>query len=622
MYTITGSQKKNGFRDISLTKKVFIVVTIPVIFEIGLVGFMLQLTQKLAEARQAEAHSREIVLHINRLIELHLMRVIALMLEHTPGRDNGRSDMIDSIKAESYKEAGTIDELCRSNPDEYAKWQALRANILEMGESFRAMALDYAADNKEIAATKAQKMREQTELMFQHSRELSEQQRQLQNVNHEALERYNTQLQVALYLCLISSVILAISATVYFNSSTARRLRALMANTARLAAGQPPNKPLRGNDELAQIDKTYYQLHKSIMGFRRKERAVLDNAADIICSVDDDLRFTDINSTVTKLWGFNQDALIGRRVAEVLHQDSLEEAILALRNAVNKETDVSFEARISRRDGTIADTSWVVAFSRDDGSLYAVIHDITERKRIERLKQDFISMVSHDLRSPLTSIQMVLSLVKQDGEGLLMPESMRSIQQAENSASRLIALVNNLLDLDRLEAGKMSISPREVTVKEVVTEALNAITGLAMQKNISVQPALDERLKAYFDYDRIAQVVVNLVSNAVKFSPNNGVITVSASRVKDFVMVQIIDQGRGVPAEMRQSIFDRFKQVKNSDATVEKGTGLGLAICKAIVERHYGEIGVEPNSGKPGSIFWFTLPSSRVVFETRESENG
>jgi signal transduction histidine kinase len=215
---------------------------------------------------------------------------------------------------------------------------------------------------------------------------------------------------------------------------------------------------------------------------------------------------------------------------------------------------------------------------------------------------------------------MVLSLIKEDGEGLLMPESMVGIQQAENSVGRLIALVNNLLDLDRMEAGRMTVAPRDVNVRQVVNDAVSAISGMAMQKNINFQCQMDDNLAAFFDYDRVAQVIVNLLANAIKFSPAQATITIAANRKKDFVAIRVIDQGRGVPAEMREAIFDRFKQVKASDATVEKGSGLGLAICKAIVERHHGRIGVEPNPGN-GSIFWFTMPSSRVVFETRESEN-
>lgn len=621
MYTSTGSKKNRKFGlDLSLSQKMLILVTIPVLFEIGLVGFMLQLTDKLAQARQAEAHSREIILHIDRLIELHLMRVIALLLEHTPNQDNGRTEMIKSIRDEAYKEADMIERLCRDNPEEYEKWKALRTNIVNMGESFRLVVLEYATENRELARSRARKMKEDTEKLFSLSHDLSEQQKLVQENNHEALERYNAQLRLALYFCLFSSVFLAFTAALYFNYSTARRLKALMNNTNRLAAGMTPQKPMRGSDELAQIDKTYYKLHKSIVLLRQRERAVLDHAADIICSIDTDLRFSDINKTVTKLWGFAEESLIGRRVAEVISPENLDTAITSLRNAISRESEISFEAQVHRLDGTAADTNWVVVYSKDDEALYCVIHDITERKRIEKLKQDFVSMVSHDLRSPLTSIQMVLSLIKEDGDGLLMPESMRSIQQAENSVSRLIALINNLLDLDRLEAGRMTINPQEASLKKVTNEAISAITGIAMQKNINFQCNIADDLRAFFDYDRVAQVVVNLISNAIKFSPAGSTITVGASRGKDLVVVRIIDQGRGVPADLREVIFDRFKQVKSTDATVEKGTGLGLAICKAIVERHYGQIGVEPNPGN-GSIFWFTLPSSRLVFEAHESEN-
>lgn len=236
-----------------------------------------------------------------------------------------------------------------------------------------------------------------------------------------------------------------------------------------------------------------------------------------------------------------------------------------------------------------------------------VVHDITERKQIDQMKRDFVAMVSHDLRTPLTSIQMVHSLLAAGAYGDLNDDGKESVQGAQDSCDRLITLVNDLLDLERMESGRMDLSLDSIPLSDIIKPSINMVANAIKQKKIELilDSSIDPVVRA--DKERMIQVLINLIANAVKFSPENSTLQITSDSDDKFAIVRVKDEGRGVPESMRSSIFERFKQVKKSDSKERKGSGLGLAISKAIVELHGGQIGVEPVEGK-GSTFFFSLP--------------
>lgn len=240
-----------------------------------------------------------------------------------------------------------------------------------------------------------------------------------------------------------------------------------------------------------------------------------------------------------------------------------------------------------------------------------VFHNMAERlAEAARRKQEMIAMVSHDLKTPLTSIQASLTLLS---EGVLgsMPEAAgKEVQIAENNTTRLIDLINDLLDIEKLEAGQLKIHPSDIPLARVFERSLESVGTLAEKQGIKIAvPAAD--LKVHADSDRLVQVIVNLLSNAIKFSPSGSTISIIASAMAGSLEVRVVDQGRGVPDQYKQMIFERFQQVELSDSQKRKGTGLGLPICKAIIEGHGGTIGVESEEGK-GSTFWFRVPAAGV----------
>jgi PAS domain S-box-containing protein len=237
---------------------------------------------------------------------------------------------------------------------------------------------------------------------------------------------------------------------------------------------------------------------------------------------------------------------------------------------------------------------------------------VVRLEEVEQLKNGFLSTVSHELRTPLTSIRGALGLLASGAVGRLSGEVLEIVAIAERNAVRLMALINDILDLERLETGKIELEFAQVPAELVLQRAMESVAAFAQTHGVTVE-APTAPFTIWADADRIVQVLVNLLSNAVKFSPPAGVVTIGVAPWESWAEFRVTDRGRGVPVAQRRAIFERFRQVEISDAREKGGTGLGLAICKSIIEQHGGTIGVEVEEGD-GSSFWFRVPTSSRVF--------
>lgn len=245
---------------------------------------------------------------------------------------------------------------------------------------------------------------------------------------------------------------------------------------------------------------------------------------------------------------------------------------------------------------------------RDEiAELDAVLHQMNEKlKEMEQLKRDFTSMITHDLRSPLASIQLSLQMALSGRWGELEPSLTKSLTVAERSSNRLLALINELLEVDKMEAGKLELDPDFVPLAYVFETSAGAVKSLAVDKNVTVDVP-DTSLTVYADGDRLVQVFVNLLSNAIKFSPNHATVKVQVQEMEDRLEIRVIDEGSGIPEKYKDSLFEKFKQVSTKDGGKKGGTGLGLVISKLIIEAHGGTIGFTSQEGK-GTTFLVTIP--------------
>lgn len=422
----------------------------------------------------------------------------------------------------------------------------------------------------------------------------------------EAEARYRQLLIGSFIAGMVLNTVLAVVLIVLFNRFTAGRLQTLLNNTDRLARGQELPAPLIGTDELAHLDRVFHDMAAALQELMRKERATVANVSDVICSMDERLKFASINPAAQIMWGYTPSELQDLHLTDIIWPGDDEKTMQAIAETRKSHTTAILENRIRKADGQALDALWSISWSDDDKLFFAVAHNISERKQLERMKQEFVAMVSHDLRTPLTSIQGMLELLGMSFYGKLTDSGMDKIRITENSVNRLIKLINDLLDIEKLESGKMELHCETISEHYIVTQAAEAVRDFANQHEVQLQIQASEA-NIYADPDRLIQVLVNLISNAVKFSPPGRTVTVSTENRDKDTLFRVTDEGRGVPAVLKEAIFERFKQVDKSDATEKKGSGLGLAICKAIVNDHSGSIGVESEDGK-GSTFWFTIP--------------
>ncbi len=241
-----------------------------------------------------------------------------------------------------------------------------------------------------------------------------------------------------------------------------------------------------------------------------------------------------------------------------------------------------------------------------------LIWDVTEHRRIERMKNEFVATVSHELRTPLTSIRGSLGLVSAGVAGKLPERAAGLVEMALNNCERLTLLINDILDMEKLESEKQRFDLRRVAVSELVKRSLADNAGFAQSLSVRfVTPEPLCRAEVLVDPDRFLQVMANLLSNASKFSPAGGTIEVTAHCNQGRVRVAVRDHGKGIPPEFQPRIFQKFSQADSSDSRSRAGTGLGLAISRAIVERLGGHIGFDTGPG--GTTFYFDLPDADTV---------
>ncbi|MCK7593566.1 PAS domain S-box protein [Pseudomarimonas salicorniae] len=239
---------------------------------------------------------------------------------------------------------------------------------------------------------------------------------------------------------------------------------------------------------------------------------------------------------------------------------------------------------------------------------YGLFQDIDEIKRLERMKQEFVSTVSHELRTPLTSISGSLSVLSSGAVSADSPTARQLLEVGHRNATRLIKLVSDLLDLDKLVAGKMQLDIEASSLTRVVTEAMDALVALAEQKRIRLRRDWPDDLPpALIDSFRTQQVVTNLVGNAIKFSPDDSEVVVRVRPAGQALRLEVIDQGPGIPEEFRSQIFESFAQASGPAASGKGGTGLGLAISRELMARMGGRIGFESEAGQ-GTTFWAEFP--------------
>jgi PAS domain S-box-containing protein len=488
------------------------------------------------------------------------------------------------------------------------------------------------------------------------------------------------------------------------------------------------NKEFKLGDQ-RKPDFTMTGLHKALSQMsielgesQRREKLLVNRSADVVCVVDSDGHIASVSPSVKESWGYSQLELEGRPLSAVFPPQDVERIMSRSARAGGSIDKLAFETQVKRRDGTLMDAAFTGHWSGTTGGLYALIHDISQQKGVEkslrqseqrlrsvldllpvavvvadrygevefanreahsmlgyssdelmghklpsifkrdaapedvgtadrvevtayckdgstkpaemwiaplsvekdeqrtlvafldktaehefeRVKQEFIAMVAHDLRSPLSTVLGMLTLLEEGVLGQLSEKGRQIAAGSYKECNRMLRLLNDMLELEKIETGRFQLQCTSINIADTVRDALQNVRHLGESKKLLLQTDLKD-VKCWGDDQRLIQVLVNLLNNAIKYAPQGSMIRVGTMDFGPMVMVTVDDQGPGIPEEKLDKIFDKYEQVDLSDSRERGGTGLGLAICKAIVDQHGGQIAVDTAPGQ-GSRFWFTIP--------------
>jgi len=400
-----------------------------------------------------------------------------------------------------------------------------------------------------------------------------------------------------------------------YNMRIAKRLAVLRDNTVRLSKGETLSNLEPGEDEIAELDSYFNKMatdltasKKELEESEQRLKNLIENMPIGFVTVDSHGLVKGVNARAKEMFDYDTDQVVGKGVEVLITEEGRQKLLLA--NSHNfsggSQLQAELEATSARGKQMILELTLKENQFRDENIKLLAIQDITQRRAMEQLREEFLKMVSHDIRSPLTAIQLTNELLLGGAYGALTDQAKNKIEKSERSSARLLELINDLLDFEKLRSGTVELSIDAFDSASFVASAFEAVQDLAEQKELELIGP-NSKLEVTGDQSRLMQVMVNLLSNAIKFSPPGNKVTVEVVARDLFVEFRVHDNGRGVPKEYQRIIFEKYKQVSQEDFAVNKGTGLGLPICKLIVEQHGGTIAVDSEPGK-GSTFWFRLP--------------
>ena len=349
-------------------------------------------------------------------------------------------------------------------------------------------------------------------------------------------------------------------------------------------------------------------------------RAIVDTVIDGIVTINSQGLIQTFNPAAQKIFGYTTEEVTGRNVSMLMPQPYADAHDTYMNNYLTtgnkKIIGIGREVTGLRKDGSTFPMELAVSeMMVDDQRMFTgIVRDITERKRLDKMKNEFISTVSHELRTPLTSIRGALNLVLGKAGDSLSGKPKRMLEMAERNSERLTLLINDILDLEKIQSGQLVFNFKPLDLVALTKRALDENEGYARTHSVKLVMNCElEQAPVYADENRLLQVYANLISNAIKYSPTDGTVEVILNEHDNCYRVTVKDHGSGIPEEFRNRIFQRFAQADSSDTREKGGTGLGLSITKAIVERHEGNIGYETKTGK-GTQFYFDLRRSAYDF--------
>lgn len=713
------------FSSLKLGQKAYLLVGIPLVFELVFIAVLFGLLQETEAEVQKATESRKVISKLNRIY-----------INIFEGVFHARSSSLYTVRLRETKELidrtnknlDDLEDLSLDRPEDLKSVRKLKKNIQEgMLTAFEARKVQHHGDWV-TGRTKAIMLKPHLESMKHTLLTMLEEHRKIEARGLASAHARRDRITQILLGGIVLNIGVALLVVSLFNRSVSRRLSHLIENTRKLSRQETLNLPIEGSDEIAHLDSVFYDVGEKLLTTTERQRAIFNDIADVICSISEDGEFIEVSPTALRAWGYSQEELTGLSLFELVVASELSKTKEAFESLKKSDVRSTFECQMRTKEGPIINVLWSNRWSSEKKEYFCVVHDITQRKQneelladteaklraiiesmpiglfmvntsglvkmvnptaqemfelgkkdvfdkpfadfiketgtselenllsiaessakevtaikaqgeefpceisastisspdglrkvilvldvserheVERMKQQFIAVVSHELKTPISSVQIYLDVLNDGKYGELNEKGKASLAKVSKNVERLTKLIEDLLVVERLESGAMTLKPELIEVQDFIDMAVESVRAKVSEKSIKLEfPEVDHKING--DLNRLVQVLVNLLSNAIKFSDNDSKIEITVKKSSSSLMISVVDQGRGIPLDKQSTIFEKYKQVSENDAIHHGGAGLGLAICKEIIELHGGTIGVESKEGS-GSWFWFRLPIS------------
>ncbi|MBX9950091.1 MAG: PAS domain S-box protein [Candidatus Obscuribacterales bacterium] len=598
---------------ISLTTKVLLFVSVPLLIQLGLLAALAHLQKEAEDALQASAHSKAVSDKIHEIISdiFNFSRRYRSneALENTPLDD----DIGRMLAAKVWRDYDDLKEITKSQPEIYSTVIASERTTRQALELYRVIKEAWNQRDQLSHAEKvllARRMRQgKMDKIVNQLVMIADEQRRVYDKAPEEQGEFRKRAQTIMIALGIFDLALGVFLALFLTRGITTRLQKVSENTTNLAAGVPLHPLMEGNDEIANLDQVFHKMAIELKEAARKERAVVENAVDFICTLDANNRLVAANPASTTLLGMEPGELVGKYAIELVSETDKNKATDFFARLKEDEISASVELELITAGKESIDTSWSAHWSKAEDSIFCVVHDISERRRIEKLKQEVTAMITHDLRSPLNTVVNVLDFFERLTADSQDERVDRYVSMGRRNTDRMLSLINDLLDIEKIKSGNMNVEIKDFSLGDcfLTCEELTAAAAEEVGVNLDFTDC-DTRVSA--DQNLIDRVLTNLVSNAIRYSPKGKAVQIFCKEEEgDFATIAVKDEGQGIPEDELPTVFERFKQLKSGGAKNKGGSGLGLTICKAIVEMHGGKIWAE--SAGQGSTFLFTIPLSK-----------
>jgi PAS domain S-box-containing protein len=592
----------------SLSAKVIILVTLPLLLQLSFFAW-LNILQNNAELELAAANkARQVSDAINILSkDIYEGEMFCLTRQDVKEiSENQRfNEMIERIRRD-YKvlEASSPENSRGIILKSKSAADSCLATMLEISDSVRKNGNGPLQEN-----LWRQLHEEMQHLNYQDLVAIGREQKSIANRAPEIQANFRKETKLVLMAGSLTTLVMTILVAIYLTRSITSKLERLSDNTVRLASARPLNPVLRGNDDIAVLDRTFHQMANELQESARRERAIVEHARDFICSITGAGKIAEANPAVTALLGYSQQDVDGRYFIDLVGPDDKERTLEFIDNLKKEAKSNKLQLQLRRSDGTLTDVLLSANWSPEEKKFSCIIHDISDRMQSERLRQELMAMATHDLRTPLSTIRNLVFMLKEALTGQVEERFVNYLNIADRNADRMMRLITDLIDSESLKADgarKWQLDLQPISLNSSFGFCEESIKPLAQDVGVTII-FVATNLVVKADERMLERILFNLAANAVKFSEKGATVRVSAKKVSAFAQVTVEDTGQGIREEDLGSIFERYSKGTARAAKQFASSGLGLSICKSFVELHQGKIWVESSVGK-GSRFHFTMP--------------